>query len=123
MLNPLITIISPGKVQLSYPEMPDFPGLTMDFNPIIDGFRLRRQPRFCLLHWQAKPFGQRRWGVYCAGNETDHYVSLKHCELQMQVLPELLQVDENLIKSVPTAVLFFPNSQIIKDGYYSINSI
>ena len=114
MLEPILETKS-GKVSLTYPAMPNF-NLQMDFNPIIDWFRLRGQ--FCILHWQAKPFGERRWGVYDA--EVDQYTSLKYCELELLAIPQLLQVDENLIKTVPTAVLYFPRSKLIKNGYYSI---
>jgi len=117
MLDPIIQTQA-GKVLLTYPLLLGFK-LEMDFNPIIDWFRLRGQ--FCILHWQAKPFSQRRWGVYDGG--ADHYTSLKYCELELRVLPRLLQVDEQLIKTVPTAVLYFPNSQLVKNGYYSLVSI
>jgi len=117
MLEP-VTVTSLGKVKLTYQTMPDFL-LEMDFNPLIDRFRLRNQ--FCILHWQAKPKGERRWGVYDGG--MDDYTSLKYDELQLQVVPQLLQVDENVIKTVPTAVLMFPNSKLIKTGYYSISQI
>lgn len=117
MLDPIIKA-EMGKVSLTYPTMPDF-NLQMDFNPIINWFRLRGQ--FCILHWQAKPFGQRRWGVYDGG--VDSYTSLKYCELELVSIPQLLQVDENTIKTVPTAVLYFPKSQLIQNGYYSITSI
>lgn len=114
MLDPIIETES-GKVSLTYPTIPDF-DLQMNFNPIIDWFRLSGQ--FCILHWQAKPSGQRRWGLYDAGE--DSYTSLKYCELQLRTIPQLLQVDENIIKTVPTAVLYFPRSQLVKNGYYSI---
>lgn len=114
MLDPIV-LTEAGKVSLTYVTMPDF-NLQMDFNPIIDWFRLRGQ--FCILHWQAKPFGQRRWGLYDAGK--DSYTSLKYCELQLGVIPQLLQVNENIIKTVPTAVLYFPKSRLIKNDYYSV---
>ncbi|MEG4251059.1 hypothetical protein [Microcoleus sp. Pol10D4] len=117
MLEPIIRTEA-ATVSLSYRLLPGF-NLQMDFNPIIDWFRLRGQ--FCILHWQAKPFGQRRWGLYDAG--IDRYMSLKYCELQLQVIPQLLQVDENIVKTVPTAVLYFPQSKLTKNGYYSIASI
>lgn len=114
MLEPIVSTQA-GKVSLTYSAMPNF-NLQMDFNPIIDWFRLRGQ--FCILHWQAKPFGERRWGLYDAG--IDKYTSLKYCELQPRVIPRLLQVDENIVKTVPTAVLYFPRSQLVDNGYYLI---
>lgn len=117
MLDPIIETEA-AIVSLSYRLLPGFK-LQMNFNPIIDWFRLRG--KFCILHWQAKPFGQRRWGIYDAG--MDEYISLKYCELQLQVIPQLLQVDENTIKTVPTAVLYFRDSKLVKNDYYSIQSI
>lgn len=114
MLDPVVEVES-GKVSLTYPTIADF-NLQMNFNPIVERFRLRG--KFCLLHWQAKPFGERRWGIYDAG--ADSYTSLKYCELQLRVIPQLLQVDETAIKSVPTAVLYFPSSKLIKHTYYSL---
>ena len=119
MLDLKPNLVTAGaKVTLTYPEMPDFK-LQMDFNPIIERFRLRGQ--FCLVHWQAKPFGQRRWGVYDGGS--DNYVAFKDHELELQVTGQPLQVDENLIKTVPTAVFWFPNSKLVKNDYYSINPV
>jgi hypothetical protein len=117
MLDPVITTET-GKVSLTYPLMPNF-SLQMDFRPIIERFHLKDQ--FCLVHWQAKPFGERRWGVYDAGN--DKYVSLKYEQIEAKVVPQFLQVDENIVKTVPTAVMLFPNTRIIKNGYYSLVSV
>ena len=114
MLKPTLETTA-GKVALTYLELPDFK-LQMDFNPICDRFHLRGQ--FCLLHWQAKPFGERRWGVYDAG--ADNYVSLKFDEIEIKAVPQCLQIDENIIKTVPTAVLYFPACKLVKNDYYSL---
>ena len=117
-LDPVIELKAIGQVFLTYPSIPEFK-LEMNFKPIVDWFRLQGQ--FCLLHWQAKPYGQRRWGIYDAGSES--YISLKHSEIELRVNPQLLQVDENIIKTVPTAVLYFSGSRLIKSEYYSIVSV
>lgn len=114
MLDPIL-VTELGKVFLTYPAMPDF-ALNMDFNPVIDRYRLRGQ--FCLLHWQAKPVGLRRWGIYDAG--VDNYVSQIPEHFRLLVLPQALQVDENIVKTVPTAVMYFPNSKLVHDNYYSV---
>ncbi|MEG4419380.1 hypothetical protein QUA70_12325 [Microcoleus sp. LAD1_D5] len=114
MLSPIIQTAA-AKVSLTYPLLPGF-NLQMDFNPIINWFRLRGQ--FCILHWQAKPFGERRWGIYDAG--ADSYTSLKYCELELRAIPRLLQIDEQVIKTIPTAVLYFPASKLVKNDYYSV---
>jgi hypothetical protein len=114
MLKPIV-LTQDGVVSLTYSSLPEFK-LVMNFFPIINQFRLNGN--FCLLHWQAKPFGERRWGVYDAG--VDEYTSLQYCELELKGIPRLLQVDENKVKTVPTAVLYFPDCKLIKDGYYSL---
>lgn len=121
MLEPFI-VTSLAKVTLSYPDFstvyPEvkFDKLEMDFNPFIERFKLRG--RFCLLHWQAKPFGERRWGVFDGG--TDKYVSLKGTELELKAIPRLLEVDEKIIKTVPTAVCYFPDCKLVRSTYYSL---
>lgn len=114
MLEPILVTES-GKVSLTYPTMPDF-ALNMDFNPVIDRYRLRGH--FCLLHWQAKPVGQRRWGIYDAG--ADQYISQLPDRFRLLVLGQALQVDETIVKTVPTAVMYYPNSKLIRDNYYSV---
>lgn len=115
MLKPLIST-QLARVSLTYLSMPDFV-LEMDFNPFIDLLAIRNT-RFCMLHYQAKPFGERRWGIY--DSSTDNYVSLESREVNIHTLPRLLQVDETLVKSVPTAILYFPRSKLIKNGCHSI---
>lgn len=107
-----------GRVKLTYPHLPDFE-LKMDFNPIIDRFRL--SGNFCLVHWQAKPFGLRRWGAYDAGK--DKYYPFKWNEVLCSTPPRFLQVDEELVKSVPTAVLCFLDSTVILKEYLTIASV
>lgn len=117
MLEPVI-VTNSAKVNLTYPTIPNFL-LEMDFNPLIDYFRLRGE--FCILHWQAKPKGERRWGVYDKG--ADNYTSMEYDKLHLQVVPRLLQINENLVPTVPTAVLLFLNSRLVKNGYYSIIAV
>ena len=112
MLEPIINTQS-AKVVLTYPLLLDFE-LQMDFNPIIDWFQLKGY--FCLLHWQAKPFGERRWGVY--DSKTDSYWSLLYDQLQIRAIPRLLQVDETTVKSVPTAVLYFSDSRLMNNACF-----
>jgi hypothetical protein len=87
----------------------------MDFNPIIKFFSL--QGAFCLIHWQAKPFGLRRWGIFC--NESKHYYGVDYD--QVQISPEhkleLLQIDERKYLDIrPTAVLYVANAKVIDTG-------
>lgn len=118
MLVPVvIEKTAPRQFDLSYPHLPDF-RLKLNFSPIIDHFNLSGE--FCLLHWQAKPFGLRRWGIYNGGD--DSYCSTEWQSLDVRagkIMP--LQVDENIIKTVPTAVLCFPGCHVSHQGFVSIN--
>ncbi|MDF0553868.1 hypothetical protein [Kamptonema sp. UHCC 0994] len=118
MLTPaIIEKTAPRQFKLLYPHLPEFE-LNMNFAPLIERFNLRG--KFCLLHWQAKPFGLRRWGIY--DGEKDSYCSTAWQSLEIKAGKiQCLQVDENIIKSVPTAVLYFPGCEISHQGFVSIN--
>lgn len=85
-------------------------GLTIDFKPIITHYDLKGS--FCLIHWQAKPKNHRRWGVY--DSTSKQYYSFQCGQLEFQSNPwNLLQVDERIVKTVPTAVVHIPNSKVV----------
>ena len=77
--------------------------LKLNFDVLIEHFKLTGT--FCLIHWQAKPKGLRRWGVYCSAQ--DSYFSTDYDLLIFDegLKIEALQIDEKIIKTVPTAVL------------------
>ncbi len=114
MLNPTIECLE-KKVSLTYPHLLDFE-LKMDFNPIIDKFNLAG--KFCLLHWQAKPFGLRRWGIYDGGIDKYFAATWDCIDVNCSGIP--LQLDETIVKTVPTAVIYFKNSQVAETNYLSI---
>ncbi len=88
----------------------------MDFKPIIEQFKI--VGKFCLLHWQAKPFGLRRWGIYDAGID-EYFAATWDCiDINCSGIP--LQLDERIVKTVPTAVIYFKNSQVAEKDYLSI---
>lgn len=115
MLKPVIECFE-GKVKLSYPHLPDFE-LNMDFTPIINRFHLTG--KFCLLHWQAKPFGLRRWGIY--ESRTDKYFSETWDKLEINSNCIPLQLNELATTTVPTAVLFFKDAKVTQENYTSIS--
>jgi hypothetical protein len=91
------------------------PVVKMDFNPLINFFNL--QGKFCLLHWQAKPFGLRRWGVFCNSNK--RYYSADYNQIQINPVDrlQLLQIDERKFIDIrPTAVLYIANAKVIEMG-------
>lgn len=114
MLTPTVET-SEGQVRLTYPHLLDFE-LKMDFNPIVEKFKLAG--KFCLLHWQAKPFGLRRWGVYDAGIDKYFAVTWDCIDINCSGTP--LQLDETTLATVPTAVIYFRNSKVVEQNYLSI---
>lgn len=109
--------LSEGSFKITYANLQDF-SLTIDFNPLINAFRLKGS--YCLLHWQAKPVGERRFGVY--DRKSDTYHAVMYHKLQINVNPSAIQVDELVIKTVPTAVLLFRNS-IFNPEKFSIDRV
>jgi hypothetical protein len=77
--------------------------LKLNFDVLIEHFGLTGQ--FCLIHWQAKPKGLRRWGVYCSAEDTYFSTDYDRLIFDKSLDVEALQVDEKVIKTVPTAVL------------------
>lgn len=94
-----ITITPMGKGQFRLRWVEAEGNLDLDFRPFIE----RAKKRGCryLIHWQAKPKGIRRWGIYDI--ESDAYVVTK--SLDVIGTSHGLQIDENKVKTVPTAVL------------------
>lgn len=83
--------------------------IKLNFQPLIKQFSLTGN--YVLIHWQAKPKGLRRFGVYCS---TDCYQAVDHNKLVFNDLPfslmNAIQVDENFVRTVPTAVLHIDDS-------------
>jgi len=117
MLTPKIETLE-RRVKLTYPDLPDFK-LEMDFNPFVEVFKLSGE--FCLLHWQAKPFGERRWGVY--DEKLGKYFSCEWNKLALiSSFAILLQIEEKVFQTIPVAVICFKNSRVEKGDYISIIS-
>lgn len=105
MLSQKVEKTSTGQFEVTYEHLPEFK-LALNFNPIIERFNLRGN--FCLLHWQAKPFGLRRWGIY--DGASDSYLACEWNQIEALKSPRCLQIDETTASTVPTAVLFFEAS-------------
>lgn len=63
-----------------------------------------------VLHWQAKPFGERRWGEFWWDGQETGYRTWNPDDQARQGLHYLIQVDESQLPGVkPTAVLYYPS--------------
>lgn len=85
-------------------------GLSLDFNPIIKEFKLTG--KFVLQHWQAMPKGFRNFGYLEVDYDKSIYRTIVFNNIIINVPPIPLQVNERIIKSVPTAVNYFPESSL-----------
>jgi hypothetical protein len=110
--NRLVTRLDVGKFLLRYRNMPNFE-LEMDFSPFNKIFNLKET--YTLLHWQAAPKGLRTWGAYVAAPDRDDYIVFDYPEFEPCNHPhQLLQIDEVLVNTRPTAVIYYPDRVMIK---------
>lgn len=79
--------------------------LKLDFKFLVDHFNLTGI--FCLVHWQARPRGLRRWGIYCGERAAYFGIEWDKLIFAENLIVEALQVDEKIYKTVPSAVLLF----------------
>lgn len=92
--------------------------LELDFLPFI---QLLDEPiGKILIHFQAKPKGLRRWGIY--DFENDEYYCCNHNEVAIDsnnIL--LLSLDENTTRTIPTSAVILEGRLTVEDGKFYIN--
>lgn len=90
--------------------------VTVDFQPLIDVFKLDElYQKYCLVHWQAKPFGLRRWGVYCRSSK--QYYGFDYDKIDTNDAPSLpYQRTETKDILPPSAVICYPNVKVTKNN-------
>ncbi len=104
MRKHLITRLSDRRFNLCWERQYDT-AMVLDFNPLVEGFGLRSP--FCLLHFQARPKGLRRWGIY--DGASDVYYSLSSERVKLEAPGRLIQIPDGE-GVMPTAVLLYDNS-------------
>lgn len=103
--------VTERKVELKYSDRPGF-SLKMDFGPLIEYFGLTGN--FCLLHWQAKPKGERLWGIWddsvkqYFSRPSNKIVFGKDLNFRLISIPEVGEVK-------PTAVFLFQGAITIAE--------
>lgn len=102
------------EVTLSYPGS-DHAELTMTFAPLIERFNLTDG---LLLHWQAKPFGVRCWGVYSILERKYIAVDWDKIHFSMTSMQTLQLNELNYPGVKPTAVLYFPGARLNNNRNY-----
>jgi hypothetical protein len=103
---------------VTFPESPDI-SLDLDFEPIIKTFNLEKFQKFVLCHWQARPKGIRGFGFYDWTKKQYFCVDWDNVAAH-KVQTKFLQVDENLIKTAPTAVICYPRAQLYFNGKHAL---
>ncbi len=105
-MNPAsITKLSEFRFQVQYPgEEP----LNVDFEPLFWAAQaLLRCDRMVLKHWQGKPKGQRRFGLFAWEKGTGSY-SCHHEPTLCGAMHYDLQVAD---VGLPTAALYYPGAR------------
>jgi hypothetical protein len=119
MIIQTIERLAEGAFRCEWQDIPDS-RLKLNFDVIIKHFDLSGQ--FCLMHWQAKPKYLRRWGIY--DSVSDRYHSMDHDKIRFSsgLTMQTLQLDESLVSTVPTAVIYYPGAKAIlsDDGLINI---
>jgi hypothetical protein len=85
--------------------------IELDFSPFLNTFGTE-EPRI-LIHWQSRPKGLRRWGIYDLLN--DEYYCSDYDKLFIHCIASPFQVDENRIRTIPTAVFVCLGKLIIEE--------
>ncbi len=106
----------PNKFVLVWREAKEF--LILDFNPILQGFGL--EGPYVLIHRQGKPKGLRTWGIYDSSSQSYFSDSFEGDQPLIGISEvSLLQLNENIHKTLPTAVIYIPNitiEQVLNPG-------
>lgn len=111
--------LSHWRFLLEYPDLDGF-RLVVNFEPLAAAAGLL--DNFCLLHWQAKPFGRRKWGIFCHEKGETRYISPVEYECSLPI--RTMQVDETIITSVPTAALVVRDAKLRLEGQtWKISSV
>lgn len=117
----VITKLNDTSFGILWDEVPT-EKLVIDFKDLIEQNKLTGN--YCLLHWQAKPKGFRKWGIY--ESLFKQYHSMQANNLKLITIPRLIEVNENSYKTIPSSVIYFSNSVLqvpnSKVGYYTIQS-
>lgn len=100
------------RFSVHYPEQQP---LELDFSPfyqLISGYRAH----VALIHWQAFPKGMRRWGMYLTHVPTAVTKYLVADNVYIDAPSRTLQLDESVVKTLPTAVILVPDCVALFEG-------
>ena len=104
------------RVEIRYSDRPNFL-MKMDFGPIIRHHKVAGN--FVIVHFQAMPKGERRWGVF--DGASSQYYSVRDTGLDVWggVSTEYISMPE--IGSIkPTSVVLHPGAMVVELGPSSV---
>lgn len=104
-MTPEITKLSEFKFWVAYPEHEP---LKLDFEPLHRAaIELHHCQRYVLKHWQAKPRGLRRFGLF-AWNDGEGFYSCHETAEASSCWHYDLQIEES--DKIPSAALYYPSA-------------
>lgn len=91
-------------------------GLQVIFDPLIA--MLEDVPsNFVMQHWQAHPKFCRHFAYFEYREGEGIYRTLPHGSVLISAIPQTLQIDERIHRTVPTAVLYYPDAVLNKGDH------
>ena len=109
-MRQIIKKIEPSCFSVWWDNLPESK-LIINFTPIIKHFNL--QNHFVLAHWQSRPKGLRRWGLYDGISDNYYGADWDKIQTENPCNPlKFLQIDETKLTYPPSAVVLFNHSRI-----------
>lgn len=106
----IITKTGQSQFNLEWENIADST-INLDFRPLQKEYNLSGV--YCFLHWQAKPKGLRRFGVYESLNDNYLSVDSKDLLIAPYLKSGVLQIDEKINTTLPTAVMIYEDCYLI----------
>lgn len=108
MINPQISKVSAYRFEVAYPGHDP---LKLDFEPLHTAAqRLHPCPQYVLKHWQARPRGERRFGLFY-WREGEGWYSCHATPEASTCWHYDLQIAES--NRIPTAALYYPGAAVL----------
>lgn len=120
LLPQTIRKLSEYRFMIEYRDLPDT-RLIMNFEPCVTA--ANATDNYCLLHWQAKPRGHRRFGIFNKFAGETNYASTDQPLIAADLNIQAIQVDELSLNTIPTAMLYFPNTRVVFTSQWSIEKL
>ncbi|WP_460193655.1 hypothetical protein [Thermosynechococcus sp. FA-CM-4201] len=99
-------------------------GLRVTFDPLVAAIPPPMPEFFVLQHWQAQPRGLRHFAYFDYRQGEGNYRTLPHPLVRISGIPQTLQIDERQTPFVPTAVLYYPDCELVKlEDFWELRNV